>query len=69
MRSMEHVLAFRPARLRCSAAARFNRAIRRPARDPEELTPSEVSTLRERVKAAAAMPRCRRGTAQAGWRR
>ena len=55
MRSMEHVLAFRPARLR-AARRRIQQSHPETSSRPRELTPSEVSTLRERVKAAAQCP-------------
>ena len=55
MKSLEHVLAFNPTRL---PAARRRVQERHPETSSRtrELTPSEVSTLRERVKAAAQSP-------------
>ena len=55
MKSLEHVLAFNPTRL---PAARRRVQERHPdtGSRTRELTPSEVSTLRERVKAAAQNP-------------
>lgn len=52
MKSMEHVLAFRPARLP-AARRKIQESHPETTSHTRALTPSEVSTLRERVSAAA----------------
>lgn len=55
MKSIEHVLAFRPVRL-LAARRRIQEMHRATKSRPSALTPSEVSSLRERVGAAARHP-------------
>ncbi len=55
MKSIEHVLAFRPARLP-AVRRRIQESHPATRSRPSELTPSEVSVLRERVDAAARDP-------------
>ena len=55
MKSIEHVLAFRPARLP-AVRRRIQESHPATRSRPSELTPSEVSALRERVDAAARYP-------------